>query len=377
MKKKKLAPPFKKILLTISLIIIFFLSATTTYFGLSISKIFVKSDSEILAGDQGPPPPVKDPTAKDTLDILLLGYGGEGHPGGMLTDVMMIVHIDPEERKAAFISIPRDLWVSIPVRSDQSQNRKINAAFAVGSDDRTYPLKEPQFKGEAGAGNLTKLVVKAATGITIDHFIAVNFSEFEEAIDVLGGIEVDVPVTFDDYFYPVKGLENETCGKSGTEIAELSANLSGFQLEKQFECRYEHLHFDEGLQEMDGVAVLKFVRSRHSEQHGGDFARSERQQVVLESARDKLISIGVIDDIPTFVDMFTDIIRTNLDIDAIKQIAQTYGSVSAYGVKNVGLTEDNVLVSTRSPDGQFILIPKAGEGIFSEIHSFIQEEIQF
>lgn len=377
MNKNKLIQLAKKALFVAGLVIIFLLAATTTYFGLSISKIFIKSDSEILVEDQGPPPPVKDPTAKDTLDILLLGYGGEGHPGGMLTDVMMIVHIDPGERKVALISIPRDLWVSIPVRSDQNQNRKINAAFAVGSDDRTYPLKEPQYKGSAGAGNLTKIVVQAATGITIDSFIAVNFSEFEEAIDILGGIEVDVPVAFDDYFYPVKGLENETCGKSGAEIAELSATLSGFQLEKQFECRYELLRFDQGVQEMDGVTTLKFVRSRHSEQHGGDFARSQRQQAVLESVRDKVISLGIIDNIPAFVDKFTDIIKTDLDIDAIKQIAQTYGSVSAYEVKNVGLNEDNVLVSTRSPDGQFILIPKAGEGIFSEIHEFIQEEIQF
>jgi len=73
----------------------------------------------------------KDNSYKDpsSLNILLLGYGGAGHSGGFLTDVIQIVHFDFEKQKIAFISIPRDLWVQLP----SGTSNKINKAFTLGN----------------------------------------------------------------------------------------------------------------------------------------------------------------------------------------------------------------------------------------------------
>lgn len=305
------------------------------------------------------------------INFLLLGYGGEGHDGGYLSDVVMIISVDTLNKKTTLISVPRDLWVTIPVQSDKKQNYKINAAYAIGHDDRKFPLKEPRFKGEHGGGNMAMKVVENTFGLKIKNYAAVDFSSFENIVDLLGGIKVDVPKTFDDYFYPVKGLENETCGFSQFQIAEFHAKFSGFDLEKQFTCRYEHLHFDKGPTEMDGETALKFVRSRHSNEYGGDFARGERQNAVLFATKDKLFSIYAAKNAESLYKQFQNLVKTDLSLEMFKILSVSLGNPKDYQIKHVGLSVDNVLTTSRSSNGQFILIPKEGEGIWSEVRNFI------
>jgi len=315
------------------------------------------------------------PTPREAFTVLLLGYGGEGHDGGSLSDVIMVAHVNLKEKKVGFISIPRDLWVEIPIRSDVSEYFKINHAFAIGLDDKNYPLKEPKYKGEEGAAALVKEVVKEVIGIPIDYFIAVDFENFKNIIDTLGGVDVEVPVSFDDYFYPIKGLENETCGFSAEEIAEFHSKYSGFELEKQFFCRYEHIHFDKGKNHMDGAIALKYVRSRHSNEYGGDFARLKRQQSLLVALRDKLISLDAVKNIEKLFGQMRGLVKTDLDIKEIKGLIKGNEEIKDYKVSFISLTDENVLVSGRSTGGQFILIPKEGQGKYRKVQEYIKVEL--
>jgi len=362
---------FKKIGFIFLMIAVFLVSAISTYFILNVSKIFVKP--EVV--EQGKPRKKIDVDEKSLYNVLLLGYGGAGHDGGTLSDTIIIANIDTKNKRVNLISIPRDLWVEVPVRSDKKEWYKINMAHAIGVDDTRYGLKEPRYKGEAGGGELAKTVVSDVTDMPIDYFISVSFDSFKEAIDILDGVEVTVPVAFDDHFYPVKGLENETCGFSAEEFAEFHEKYSGFDLEKQFECRYEHLHFDEGAQSMDGESALKFVRSRHSSQHGGDFARSQRQQALIVGIKNKVISLGSLNDSLKFFNKFTDVIRTDMDTDLVGSALDIIGNPNEYSINFISITEENVLVSSRSSGGAFILIPKEGIGKYDDLRAYIKEEI--
>ena len=152
---------------------------------------------------------------KDTgMDVLLMGHGGRGHDGGMLADAIILIHIDPKPQEISLIAIPRDIWVELPTRSDQKEPHKINMSYAIGNDDTGYPLKEPIYQGYHGGGNLGKHAVYKVTGLFPDYYVAIDFDSFTKAVDLLGGLDIDVPVTFTDEYYPVKGLENESCGKS-------------------------------------------------------------------------------------------------------------------------------------------------------------------
>jgi len=358
----------KIIILTASLSVIFTISTISSYIYFARAS-FAEAEDEVINLEEAPSTLVTD--SPDTFNILLLGYGGAGHDGGGLTDSITLASLNTKDKEVVLVSIPRDLWIALPVDYDNKQNYKINAAYAIGGNDDRYPNKKPIYRGEKGGGELAKYAVLIVTGLEVNYFISVDFGGLVDAIDLLGGIEVDVTKPFDDYFYPVKGLENETCGFSGEEIAEFHELYSGFQLEKQFECRYEHLHFGNGLQNMDGETALKFVRSRHSDQYGGDFARSERQHEILAAIKNKLISLDAISQTSSLFNKLVESVTTDLDTEAIKEILAAVGNPLDYQIAHIYLTEDNVFYSSSSSGGQFILIPREGVNEWSEVHKYI------
>ena len=315
-----------------------------------------------------------EPITDEEFNILLLGMGGEGHSGGTLSDSITLININPEVKKTNIISIPRDLWVPIPTDWNSETYNKINSSYAIGIDDSVrYPNKKTEFRGKLGGGNLSKYVTEKVTGISIDYFIAIDFSSFVEIIDILGGIEVNVEKPFDDYFYPVKGLENETCGFSAEKIAEVHQKYSGFELEKQFTCRYEHLSLKKGKQNMDGETALKFVRSRHSDQYGGDFARSERQHEVLEALKERILSKNILGKGNEILEKLNNSVTTDININLLKETLEPLGNITQYQINHIYITEENVLTSSKSSSGQYILQPKSGQGNFQEIKNYIQE----
>lgn len=358
----------KVIVLAVSLFATFFISVVSSYLYFARAS-FVEVKDEAVKLQKAPSTLAVD--SPDTFNILLLGYGGAGHDGGGLTDSITVASINTKEKEVVLVSIPRDLWIALPVDYDNKQNYKINAAYAIGSNDDRYPNKKPIYRGKNGGGELAKYAASIVTGLEVNYFISVDFGGLVDAINILEGVEVDVTKPFDDYFYPVKGLENETCGFSGEEIAEFHELYSGFQLEKQFECRYEHLHFEKGLQNMDGETALKFVRSRHSDQYGGDFARSERQHEILAAIKNKLISLEAISQTSLVFNRLIESVSTNLDSKAIEEILTVVGNPLEYETAHIYLTEDNVFYSSSSSGGQFILVPREGVNEWDEIHKYI------
>jgi LCP family protein required for cell wall assembly len=294
---------------------------------------------------------------KTTYTLLLIGYGGAGHEGGTLSDSLILIQSDIVTKKVHIISIPRDTWVQIP-EGNTINNKKINNAFSIGG------------------GELAKQIVAQVTGILADNYVAIDFGGFSRAVDTLGGVDVKVPASFDDYFYPIKGLENETCGKSADDIAKVTATMSGYLLEQQFSCRYEHLHFEKGVVHMDGATALKFVRSRHAEINGGDFARSQRQQVILQAMKEKAFSLGALNQATSFFHQFIGMIQTDINEAIIDPTLSFLGDPKGYTVTALNLSTDNILMNTTSSDRQYILVPKDGSNTWDSVKGFLTQELQ-
>lgn len=305
---------------------------------------------------------VEPPEDLNTLTVLLLGYGGPGHQGGYLSDVIQLVHLDFEKETIAMISIPRDLWVQLPNNSAA----KINQAFTMGKDKSDLV---------GSGGQVAKEMATIVTGLSVDYFIAVDFVGFQRAIGQnLKGIEVDVPEALNDPWYPIKGEELNTCGLSAEEVASLTAQYSGFELERKFPCRYETVNIPTGKVSMQGGEALKYVRSRHGSA-GGDFSRSQRQHALLKGLRDRLFSLDALADAPAFFKIVSSNVTTDLSLDAVEYIAPALTMLDKPAMEGIVISTDNVLSSSRSSSGQSILIPKAGHNNWSQIHSYIQGEL--
>jgi len=192
-------------------------------------------------------------TTKSPFNILLLGYGGGNHDGKYLTDSMIIVHVDPTRKKVFLVSIPRDIWIHIPIDNSSGTYSKINAAYQDGLDNTTYPNKPSQFQGDDSGGRLAEYVVSQVTGINIPYFVGMDFAGFTHTIDTLGGVDITVNTGFDDYAYPIEGQEDTLCAFSQDALATMSAQIATGSAQESdfFPCRFEHLHFDPGPQHMD------------------------------------------------------------------------------------------------------------------------------
>jgi polyisoprenyl-teichoic acid--peptidoglycan teichoic acid transferase len=316
-----------------------------------------------------PSPVDKDFATASDITVLLMGYGGPGHQGGFLTDVIILAKIDFAAKKLSLIHIPRDTWISIP-SGEKNINAKINAALPMGLKSGNYPTKDIAKDTVIRGSYLTKQAVTQVTGIPVDLVIAIDFARFSQAINALRGIDVTVTKVLDDSWYPVAGLELELCGKTPEEVTQLSNTLSGFELEKQFPCRYERVRVEPGIVPMDGDTVLKFVRSRHS---SSDFDRGERQMQVLLAIRDKLFSLKALDNIPEFYTTLSKAVKTDVTLDIVKQVGPKLTGLPQYSVNKIGLSTANVLSATKTSTGASALIPKAGEGNYQQIHNYVAQ----
>jgi len=190
-------------------------------------------------------------SSRQRTNILLLGMAGGDHPGADLTDSIMLISINLQTNDTVLISLPRDTWV-------ESLSAKLNAAYHYGE------TKQPD-----GGLILAKAAASEIINQPIHYGILLDFSGFEKAIDIIGGLDLDVPHGFVDKKYPIPGKE----------AAEIEAD------------RHQTIEFLSGSQHMNGATALKYVRSRNAEgEEGTDFARAQRQQRVILAFKNQLLS---------------------------------------------------------------------------------------
>ncbi|MDR0462643.1 MAG: LCP family protein [Pseudomonadales bacterium] len=310
------------------------------------------------------------------VNFLILGHDGDGRPDDdNLTDTMLFARVIPREERVILMSIPRDLWVRMPFEVDGEYiYRKINHAYAIGMDEENYLDRPDRYRGAQGGANLAMDVVEMVIGEAIDFYVVLGFDAFINGFNTLAGSDglmIDVPFSFVDHFYPIAGMEYDPCGFSEAEIANLMARYSGTLLERQFTCRYETIIFTQGRQSMTAEEALKFVRSRHSLVGGNDFGRSMRQQALIASLVEEVLTPAFLLRAPgIFLDLSRSV-ETNIGIGYVTTVLTSYGNLRNFEIENFVLSNANLLIDEHSHDGQAILVPRVGDSDFSEIQEFL------
>lgn len=122
---------------------------------------------------------------------------------------------------------------------------------------------------------------------------------------------------------------------------------------------------------MDGITALKFARSRHSPDDGGDFNRALRQQQVIEGIKNKIISLGFIPKIIPLMDEFKKDVKTDIGLDIIKKFIGQADNIREYKITTFVFTDQNVFKNAISDDKQYILIPREGIDNWRNIQQII------
>lgn len=266
------------------------------------------------------------------INILLLGAAGEKKPGSNLTDTIMLASIDTASKKISLLSLPRDLYVKIPSSKSYS---KINSLYQIG------------LRSDQGV-DLIRGAVEDVTGQKINYYLVVDFDGFTKFIETLGGITVNVERDIYDSRYPGPNYSYET-----------------FELKK-------------GVQILDGATALKYVRERHDDPQG-DFGRAKRQQQVIQSAKNKVFSLGTILNISTVSGLLSTLeknVRTDATLSEIESLMFLAKELDTQNISTKVVDAwktDSLLKVSHVYFGEtraFALVPKVGT--YSQIHDLAE-----
>ena len=295
---------WKKILLISALVVGVLAGAATLSAGLWYHSI----NSGIARVDAFEDVPVEsrpEKVAPKAMNMLLLGSDSRDPDlTGSRTDSIILAHLPGDRSSAQLISIPRDTWLHVPATKDgRAGNRdaKVNAAFAWG-----------------GAALMVQ-TVEAFTGVRIDHVMLIDFAGFQQIIDAVGGIDINVDRSFTSIHSPFR-------------------------------------RFTKGAMHMDGATALDYARQR-KQFPDGDFTRIKHQQQLIKSVLDKAASTGLLTNpgrLNTFVrattnavtvDKTLSVLDTSMELRHLRAGNMTFLTSPSRGTGKIG-TESVVFADT-------------------------------
>lgn len=273
------------------------------------------------------------PAQSSRTSILIAGnsYDDPGHPGGDLTDGILIATFDSVTNKTGLVSVPRDLWVTY-----NGKNMKINAVYVSAG------------RGQAGLNALGQ-VVETVTGLHIDQHVLVGVTAFQGMVDAVGGI--DITINSPD----PRGIGDPNVG----------------------------LFLPNGPQHLDGKTALTLARARNDpipgkEAYGlpdSDYSRQQSQRLILLGIIAKIKSTPTLANpltVTTLFEKLSDSMKTDLTASQIRPLYDQLvksGNPVTFTIR--GPRNASLLTDYNSNGAGDALVPKAGIFDYTAIQSYV------
>lgn len=294
----------------------------------------------------------QDENGRSNFLILGTTQDDPNHPGSNLTDSMMVVSIDQKNKNMYMFSIPRDLYVSYGMACASGYYGKINVYFSCSDEGTTK---------EAEQNRLTKTqkLVGNIFGLDIQYGIHMELGVVKEAVDAVGGIDVDIQ------------------GSNGAP-GILDRN---FDWRCNYRCYY--VKYTNGVHHLDGThaAFLAMARGDIAPTYGlsnSNFDREKNQQKILTALKEKAMTTGTltnIDAVTKLLDSFGNNMRTNIKTSEIRTLMQVANDIKPADVHSLSLFGENGVFTTGGYNGQSVVMPSAGIYNYREIRAYIKKNL--
>lgn len=274
--------------------------------------------------------PLVDEGDHDILHILLIGSATTSQTNPGLTDTLMIVSINRDTRHVAVLSVPRDLHVYVPGFDMQ----KVNQAYFLGE------MRDPEHTGV----ELLQATIRHNLGIEVDYYARVDFLGFADVIDHVGGIDIAVDCTIEDW------------------------RLLEPHLDPQNPDNWEMYTLWSGVHHMSGDTALWYVRSRRT---SNDLDRNRRQQDVLRALWRTLRADGLVENFPSLWQQFNEVVKTDLPLAEAVSLLPIVADLSAADVEYFHMQlNQHVRNGYTTDEGRFILEPQR-EALMQLVQEFV------
>lgn len=285
------------------------------------------------------PTPVQPVVVPDgVVNVMLLGSDRREDSGGYRTDSIIIVSINRKAGTVNMLSLPRDLYVYIPGWKMERINAAAGRGSAVG-----WP---------GGGAGLLKETLLYNFGITVHYFARVEFDNFKDIVNIVGGIEVPVDC-------PVQGWVLKAPRKERSDFSSFDDYEAYTQEDSG---NWEPYTMPVGVQHLDGYMALWYARLRQGIEPGKsytDYDRARRQQKVLRAILSKSRSLGLVTRIPELWTQYSDLVETDMGLGNMLQFAPIAADMDSSKISSYILTSD-LLMGWRTPTGDQVLLPLPG-----------------
>ncbi|MCX7683241.1 MAG: LCP family protein [Anaerolineae bacterium] len=248
------------------------------------------------------------------LSILILGSDGESTDSD-LVDTLMLLHLVQKEHKAEYafiVSIPRNLYLELP----GGDSTLAGSLYSLG--------KERSGNGLVFAGE----VLSATLGMSVDRVVFLRLDGFVKLIDLIGGVEIDVPYPVEDRAFPD--------GRGG----------------------YDPLLIPAGRQLLDGVTALRYARTTVVPAPG--FDRTFRQQQIALAVHERITQPGILTSLisraPALWSAISDDVATNLSLNEAIDLALATSSLTVADITVISIEACCAVPQTIRGKGEVLLL---------------------
>jgi len=298
-KKKRITKKNKNMIAIVSVILVIISVITIMYFNLR-GKVYSNYTPQKKQEDSYS-------EVDGITNILLIGIDGRTLDEPSNSDSIIIATIDNNKKKVKLTSIIRDTLVNIPEYGEY----KINAAFFLGGIEED---EDGKFKGAEGGAALLIETIEENFNLHLDKYVIINFWGFEDIIDTIGGIDIDI-----------KDYEIDEVNKYIGEATGLKSPL----IETT------------GLQTLNGQQALSYARIRYV--GNGGYERAERQNRVISEATEKLRTMNPIKYV-TLANTVADYVKTNIDIPFALNLAYTVYKIPDLNIEQLQIPQTELIV---------------------------------
>jgi LCP family protein required for cell wall assembly len=261
------------------------------------------------------------------VNVLLIGTDSRPSDPSFRTDTLIVVSINKDAATVSLLSIPRDLFVYIPMWGMARINRAFYAAESNG-----YP---------GGGPALLEQTILYNLGLPIHYYALVNFDGFRQVVDTVGGIDVPVNCQLTEY-----KIKDPTLDESDAANYDLYTQPTG-------------------VTHMDGALALWFARARPV---GGDFYRGYRQRQVLRALYHTALDAQILPQVPALYGSFKDVVETDMSLWDIMQFVPLSARIGDAQIRSF-LIGPNQTTGWVTPAGDEVLLPN-GPAISALIKDF-------
>ena len=294
----------------------------------------------------------QDANGRSNIVVFGTSEDSEGgdHPGGNLSDSIMLISLNQEQKNAYMVSIPRDLWVRYEESCTAGYEGKMNAVYMCASDDGA---------DEAAGAQAMQRKAGEIFGLDVQYYVHLNNQVVVDIVDAIGGIEVTIES--DD----PRGIYDPN-----------------FDWQCNHQCNM--VNYDNGeVAQLDGEHALALARARNAQGGyglaGGNFDRERNQQKIIQAIQAKAVSAGTFMNfgrVTSMIDALGNNLRTNFEIKELRTLASLGQEISGDKLQSIALEdEDEAVVTTGDYLGQSIVRPVDGIYDYSGIGLYVKRKM--